>query len=165
MQYSYIEKLQFYCSKEHAIIMDEFDQINQFVEEVGDEVEVQWGVSIDDSLGAAVRVTIIATGYAVSDIPSLQEEAGKISVEEAMETNYAGLTNIDKPKEDEKPTEIDLTSMVGNDVIPTAPRTQGHDADTIEISFEDEDEQTEQHPEEEKRNDRASRFGWIRGGR
>ncbi len=59
--------LQFYCSTEHAIEMQEIDQINTFIKEVGDEVEVQWGASIDDALGDAVRVTIIATGYEVYD--------------------------------------------------------------------------------------------------
>ena len=154
--------LQFYCSKENAIIMDEFDQINQFVEEVGDEVEVQWGVSIDDSLGAAVRVTIIATGYAVSDIPSLQDEVGKVSVDEAIESNYAGLTATEKPKEDEKPAQIDLTPVVGNDVIPHSPRTQGTDAETIEISFDEEDEPQDK-PAEEQPKQEHRRFGWIRG--
>ena len=154
--------LQFYCSKENAIIMDEFDQINQFVEEVGDEVEVQWGVSIDDSLGAAVRVTIIATGYAVSDIPSLQDEVGKVSVDEAIESNYAGLTATEKPKEDEKPAQIDLTPVVGNDVIPQSPRTQGTDAETIEISFDEEDEPQDK-PAEEQPKQEHRRFGWIRG--
>jgi cell division protein FtsZ len=154
--------LQFYCSTENAIIMDEFDQINQFVEEVGDEVEVQWGVSIDDSLGAAVRVTIIATGYAVSDIPSLQDEVGKVTVDEAIESNYAGLTATEKPKEDEKPAQIDLTPVVGNDIIPASPRTQGSDAETIEISFDDEDEQQDK-PAEEQPKQEHRRFGWIRG--
>lgn len=154
--------LQFYCSTENAIIMDEFDQINQFVEEVGDEVEVQWGVSIDDSLGAAVRVTIIATGYAVSDIPSLQDEVGKVTVDEAIESNYAGLTATEKPKEDEKPAQIDLTPVVGNDVIPPSSRTQGADAETIEISFDEEDEPQDK-PAEEQPKQEHRRFGWIRG--
>lgn len=63
--------LQFYCSHENAIRMNEFSQITEFVEQVGDEVEVQWGASYDDSLGDEVRVTIIATGYSVSDIPGI----------------------------------------------------------------------------------------------
>jgi len=54
--------LQFYCSTEHAIVMEEIDQINEFVQEVGDDIEVQWGASIDESLGEDVRVTVIATG-------------------------------------------------------------------------------------------------------
>lgn len=63
--------LQFYCSHENAIRMNEFGQITEFVEQVGDEVEVQWGASYDDSLGDNVRVTIIATGYSVTDIPGI----------------------------------------------------------------------------------------------
>ena len=63
--------LQFYCSHENAIRMNEFGQITEFVEQVGDEVEVQWGASYDDTLGDNVRVTIIATGYSVSDIPGI----------------------------------------------------------------------------------------------
>ena len=63
--------LQFYCSHDNAIRMNEFSQITAFVEQVGDEVEVQWGASYDDTLGDDVRVTIIATGYSVSDIPGI----------------------------------------------------------------------------------------------
>ena len=78
--------LQFYCSTEHAILMDEFEQINQFVKEVGDDVEVQWGASLDETLGEEVRVTIIATGYEVSDIPVMEGEG--TSIDEAIQQNY-----------------------------------------------------------------------------
>ena len=66
--------LQIYCSTEHAMIMSEIDQIHDFVREVGDDVEVQWGASLDEDLGENVRVTIIATGYEVSDIPNKDKQ-------------------------------------------------------------------------------------------
>lgn len=152
--------LQFYCSKDHPIIMKEFDEINRFVEEVGDEVEVQWGVSLDDSLGEAVRVTIIATGYAVSDIPSLQEEAGKVSVEEAIDSNYSGLKMNDKPKEDEKATEVDLTSTINTDPTPSIQRTVGQEDGLIEISFEDDDLAPDNNVQQKEEPTR--RLGWLR---
>lgn len=65
--------LNFYCSQEHAIRMKEFEQVQQFLDSVGDEVDVKWGASYDDELGEKVKVTIIATGYSVSDIPGLDE--------------------------------------------------------------------------------------------
>ena len=151
--------LQFYCSKDHPIIMKEFDEINRFVEEVGDEVEVQWGVSLDDSLGEAVRVTIIATGYAVSDIPSLQEEAGKVSIDEAIDSNYAGLNVNDKPKEDEKPAEVDLTNSIHNSAIPSTHQNASEDG-VIEITFEDDELPAEKN--QNKEPEPAHRFGWIR---
>lgn len=90
--------LTFYCSKENAIRMQELDQINQFIEEVGDEVEVKWGASYDDTLGDEVRVTVIATGYKVIDIPGIEdceekprEEViftEKPTIEEAMKKFY-----------------------------------------------------------------------------
>ena len=106
--------LQFYCSHENAIRMNEFSQITAFVEQVGDEVEVQWGASYDDTLGDDVRVTIIATGYSVSDIPGInaipleiitpqqQEEEPKVTqqpetLEDAMDRFYPQ----DESKEEE----------------------------------------------------------------
>ena len=156
--------LQFYCSSAHAVKMDEFDQINRFVEEVGDEVEVQWGISIDDALGEAVRVTIIATGYAVSDIPSLQDEVGKVSVEEAIVSNYGDLSANDKPKDDEKPAEIDLTSTISSGPA-IAARKPAPDADTIEISFEEDEPNREEQPAAEDNAEKTGFFRWKRGNR
>lgn len=100
--------LQLYCSEEHFIVASEMDQVHAFVHEMGDEVEVQWGISIDDKLGDKVRVTVIATGYEVSDIPGLDDAVGKKTVDQAIEDYYrdskpAGSTN--ELAEDEKAKE------------------------------------------------------------
>ena len=100
--------LQLYCSEEHFIVASEMDQVHAFVHEMGDEVEVQWGISIDDKLGDKVRVTVIATGYEVSDIPGLDDAVGKKTVDQAIEDYYrdskpAGSTN--EPVEDEEAKE------------------------------------------------------------
>lgn len=87
--------LQFYCSQENAIEMQEIDQINAFIKEVGDDVEVQWGASLDDTLGDAVRVTIIATGYEVYDYIGTQVEPAERPQTESAE----------EPEEQEQPKE------------------------------------------------------------
>lgn len=73
--------LNFYCSTEHAIRMQELAQVQEFCDSVGDDVDVKWGASYDETLGEKVKVTIIATGYSVTDIPgldaALQEEDPK----------------------------------------------------------------------------------------
>lgn len=135
--------LQFYCSTEHAIQMSEIEQINAFVQEVGDNVEVQWGASIDENLEKKVRVTIIATGYEVSDIPSLEEAAGKKTIEEAIEDNYRETKEEEKaqPKEDEQPTEVDLTDVLQSEQpVPNTPtRTAAPTGDEILITFDDDE--------------------------
>lgn len=151
--------LQFYCSTEHAIVMQEIDQINAFVQEVGDDIEVQWGASIDESLGEEVRVTVIATGYKVDGLPSEEAEEGKKTITEAIEDNYPPQPI--KPLEDEKPQTLDLNDTlhieqeINNQVKTERPLSPS--ADEIVIQVEE-----EMNEIQEKTNSSHSPFSWIR---
>ena len=150
--------LQFYCSTEHAIVMEEIDQINEFVQEVGDDIEVQWGASIDESLGEEVRVTVIAPGYKVDGLPSEDAEEGKKTITEAIEDNYPPQQA--KPMEDEQPTLIDLSGTLFAEGAenPTVSRehVETTSADEVVITIEEE-------PKEEAEEQSSHRpFGWIR---
>ena len=164
--------LQFYCSREHAIKAQEIDQIESFTKEVGAQVEVQWGISVDESLGEDVRVTLIATGYEVNNIPSLTDVADRLSVEDAISVNYP---TEDGNKEDEVKVTLDLTTAVQskpqNQHVPSGPakpNTPTSDT-TQEINFvfdEDEDDtprQETEKPKEEKKS--VGLPGWLRGRR
>lgn len=85
--------LNFYCSREYAIRMQELSQVEEFCNSVGEEVDVKWGASYDDSLGENVKVTIIATGYSVSDIPGLDEA---VQTEEKVVEKTAPQISIDE---------------------------------------------------------------------
>lgn len=151
--------LQFYCSTEHAIVMQEIDQINAFVQEVGDDIEVQWGASIDETLGEEVRVTVIATGYKVDGLPSEEAEEGKKTITEAIEDNYPPQPI--KPLEDEKPQTLDLNDTlhieqeINNQVKTERPLSPS--ADEIVIQVEEETNEIQ-----EKTNSSHSPFSWIR---
>lgn len=151
--------LQFYCSTEHAIVMQEIDQINAFVQEVGDDIEVQWGASIDETLGEEVRVTVIATGYKVDGLPSEEAEEGKKTITEAIEDNYPSQPI--KPLEDEKPQTLDLNDTlhieqeINNQVKTERPLSPS--ADEIVIQVEE-----EMNEIQEKTNSSHSPFSWIR---
>jgi cell division protein FtsZ len=67
--------LSLYCSTTNQIKMEEVQQIHDFMSKVGDNVQVIWGATFDDSLGDSVKITIIATGYDVSDIPGMPVNA------------------------------------------------------------------------------------------
>ena len=151
--------LQFYCSTEHAIVMEEIDQINEFVQEVGDDIEVQWGASIDESLGDEVRVTVIATGYKVDGLPSEDAEEGKKTITEAIEDNYPPQTP--KPMEDEHVQMIDLSeTLFAEGAEAQARQTREHtssaSAEEVVITVEE-----EAKPEEEVKSSHRP-FGWIR---
>lgn len=63
--------LSLYCSREHQIRMEEVKEINDFMASIGDEIQVIWGATFDDTLGENVKITLIATGYQVTDIPGM----------------------------------------------------------------------------------------------
>ncbi|MBR5678608.1 MAG: cell division protein FtsZ [Paludibacteraceae bacterium] len=149
--------LQFYCSTEHAIVMEEIDQINEFVQEVGDDIEVQWGASIDETLGEDVRVTVIATGYKVDGLPSENEEEGKKTISEAIEENYP--PQINNPMEDEPIQTIDLSgTLFPLEDKPRQPREHAAStsAEDVVITIEDETKADEGDKAEHRP------FGWIR---
>lgn len=63
--------LSLYCSHENEIKMEEITQIHDFMAKVGEDVTVIWGASFDESLGEEVKITLIATGFDVKDIPGM----------------------------------------------------------------------------------------------
>ena len=161
--------LQIYTSTEHAVVMSEMSQIHEFVSEIGEDVEVQWGASLDESLEDNVRVTIIATGFEVSNIPGLDDAVGKKTVDEAIKDFYEEPKQPETPKE-ENPTvvndDIDLQIVVGNDedehvesVVSMQPIK--HEDGDIVIDFDIEDQAMDQEPTQ---SSQSSMFtGWMRG--
>lgn len=67
--------LSLYCSTTNQIRMEEVDQIHEFMSKVGEDVQVIWGATFDDSLKENVKITLIATGFEVSDIPGMPASA------------------------------------------------------------------------------------------
>ena len=60
--------LSIYSSTSNQIKTEEMEELHQFMEEMGDDVEVIWGATFDDSLGDEVKITIIATGFGIDDV-------------------------------------------------------------------------------------------------
>lgn len=69
--------LNLYCSNQHQIRMEEVKEINEFMASIGEDIQVIWGATFDDSLGEDVKITLIATGYDVSDIPGMPKSTVK----------------------------------------------------------------------------------------
>ncbi|MFV0470980.1 MAG: cell division protein FtsZ [Paludibacteraceae bacterium] len=98
--------LSLYCSHQNAIRMEEITQIHEFMAKVGSDIEVIWGAAFDDTLDDQVKVTLIATGFDVKDIPGMpasflkkteyEEDTPNESVEEHKE-----LSEEDEAKEKE----------------------------------------------------------------
>jgi cell division protein FtsZ len=63
-------------------MMDEINYVHEFLGKFGD-FEIKWGVANDPELGKKVKVTILATGFGMSDVDGMQERLTKLSREDA----------------------------------------------------------------------------------
>lgn len=56
------------------LMMDEMNEVDEFMVKFPSDVEVKWGLSVNPDLGAKVKVTILATGFALSSVPGIEEK-------------------------------------------------------------------------------------------
>ena len=154
--------LQIYTTTEHALIMSEIDQIHTFVSEIGEDVEVQWGASLDETLEDKVRVTIIATGFEVSNIPGLDDVVGKKTVEEAIKIHYEDAKTIE-PAEVEVAPANDTPAQVAEAPSQMTPQPVVHENGDIVLDFGDDFDSPE--PADNSSTGLGGFAGWMRGRR
>ena len=63
-------------------MMEEMNYVHEFMDKFGD-FEIKWGVAIDPDLGKKVKVTILATGFGISNVDGMDARLHKHSQEEA----------------------------------------------------------------------------------
>ncbi len=85
-----------FCSdnqNQQGLMMEEMNDVNDFMAKFGSDFEIKWGLATDPELGDKVKVTILATGFGIEDIDGMsghfskrtQEEADRIAREEEKE--------------------------------------------------------------------------------
>ncbi len=68
-----------------GLMMDEMNDVNDFMEKFGTDFELKWGVANDPSLGERVKVTILATGFGLSDVTDELAERVKLHTAEDIQ--------------------------------------------------------------------------------
>ena len=78
------------------LMMEEMNEIHEFMSKFSEGVEVIWGVAVDNSLDTKVKITVLATGFGVEDVPGMdtlhearsqEEEERQLQLEEEKEKN------------------------------------------------------------------------------
>jgi len=85
-------------SSEHELMMNEMEEVHEFMSKFNSEFETKFGMAIDDSLGSQVKITLLATGFGVQDIhmKEMDDRMKKRTIEEEKR-----LAEIEE-KEEEK---------------------------------------------------------------
>ncbi|MBR4846567.1 MAG: cell division protein FtsZ, partial [Bacteroidaceae bacterium] len=63
-----------YQSQKKPLIVEEFEELNRFMEKFeSNDIEVIWGVADDDTLEEDVKITILASGFGMANIPGMEQ--------------------------------------------------------------------------------------------
>lgn len=92
-----------------AMSMREVNELRDFVDEIDQDVDVIWGVTVDNSLGEKVKITILASGFDVT----IREEEQQLQEEKKNPPLPPKTFESDlKPKTPSKPSESTAERMM-----------------------------------------------------
>lgn len=99
-----------YSSKSKPVVISETAEVNDFMDELDDNLEVFWGLYEDDTLEDEVKVAIIATGFDTESVSvqARQDDEDKQRMIDLMREKYYGKSrSVSKAYEQELSFEED----------------------------------------------------------
>jgi cell division protein FtsZ len=69
-------------SAKNELMMEEMNELHDFMSKFSNEVETKWGLYEDDSLDDKVKFTVLATGFGIKDVPGMENIVVKRTIEE-----------------------------------------------------------------------------------
>ncbi len=54
-----------------GLMMEEMNDVNDFMAKFGDDFEIKWGLAVDPEMGKKVKVTILATGFGIEHVDGM----------------------------------------------------------------------------------------------
>ena len=67
-----------------GLMMEEMNYVTEFMDGFREDIETKWGLFNDPELGDRVKVTILSTGFGLSDVEGLSERVKKQDQQEAI---------------------------------------------------------------------------------
>jgi len=68
--------------EQESLLMEEMNEINDFMSKFRQDVETKWGLATDSSLGGKVKITLLATGFGLQNVPGMPEIIEQRNLEE-----------------------------------------------------------------------------------
>ena len=69
--------------EQSGLLMEEMNDIHDFMAKFGSDFEIKWGMALDPNLGKKVKITILASGFKIKDVDGMDEHMNKHTQEEA----------------------------------------------------------------------------------
>ena len=92
-----------YQSAKKPLIVEEFEELNRFMEKFeSSDIEVIWGVADSDELEEEVKITILASGFGMSNIPGMEQA---IRERQQRENSISERERLQREEEDREMVE------------------------------------------------------------
>ena len=96
-----------YGSTKHPLMVEEMEEINRFTDKfMSKDIEVIWGLATDDSLDEEVKITILATGFGVSNIPGMSNTTIKVDREPEEKREETPEERAEREQQEQKDKEM-----------------------------------------------------------
>ena len=66
-----------------SLMMEEMNDVNDFIDKFDTKFEFKWGLALDPELGEKIKVTILATGFGIEDVDGMNNHIKKHTQEES----------------------------------------------------------------------------------
>ena len=91
-----------------GLMMDEMNDVHEFMAKFGNDFEIKWGLAVDQELGKKVKVTILATGFGIENVDGMNnrmkdptrkaEEEAQAAEREVRRDRYYGNDKSNQQK-------------------------------------------------------------------
>ena len=137
--------LNIHTSKDNKLTMKETEHLKRFLYSIGHDIEFIWGAIYDDNLEESLKITLIATGFKIDEIPSI----GKITCSSTPIEEVINSVRESVVKEQPK------VEVVEKEVIETIEEVEKKEPEEEIIDWDswtaDEDEDDEIPPSQRKK--------------
>ncbi len=100
-------------SQSTPLMMEEMNEVNDFMAKFDKDIEVIWGTAVNDDLADNAKMTILATGFGVSSIP-MMDKKGHFD----RETEYRKQLESDALKEEKAMQDAILIKKYYKEKVP-----------------------------------------------
>ena len=111
-------------SEENPLMMDEMNAMHDFMSKFGRKIEVIWGAAVEKDLGEDVKITLLATGFSIDDVPGIQEQRHAESRAEELERKIREDEELEQERRDKDLIKKYYKEKEANTLLTTSSRLE-----------------------------------------
>ncbi len=88
--------------EENPLMMEEMNAMHDCMSKFSREIEVIWGTAVEQELGQEVKVTLLATGFTINDVPGIEEQHEERTRAEEIQRQIERDARLEQERKDKE---------------------------------------------------------------